>query len=252
MNPEGTESTKEESSKAIDYSSLDCEQKQVDTQTEMDITLSWLDYRQEEYCMSYSVLNSDYSLSRSNRNLYSEGYYTDYRQLWGELYQELYNDSKSKLTEVTNELRAIQIGKQLNHAEFANTIVSFVQDIPYSFILGDERCEDQEEQAFDCLEDEKFGILSPVEFLYTLRGDCDTRTVLLYTLLREFDYHPKIAISNEYAHSILLVDVISAGSDFISSFGVDYYFWETTATGWQAGILPPHCNDISKWDIVLN
>jgi hypothetical protein len=35
---------------------------------------------------------------------------------------------------------------------------------------------------------ERFGINTPVEFIATLQGDCDTRTLLLYTILAHYGY----------------------------------------------------------------
>jgi hypothetical protein len=167
------------------------------------------------------------------------------------LYYDLYQHDKDKLSKLIDTLEQIQVASQLDRTDFANVVVSFVQDIPYSYVLDDEKCEQQEVLYENCIENELFGILSPVEFLHTLSGDCDTRTVLLYTLFKNFNYNPKIAISQAYAHSVLLLDIAASG-DHIIHKGQKYFFWETTSTGWEAGILPPDANNVNNWSIALH
>lgn len=89
-----------------------------------------------------------------------------------------------------------------------------------------------------------------MEFLHTLKGDCDTRTVLLYGLLKGLGYSPKIANSEFYLHSMLLLDIPSRG-EYLVENGKRYYFWETTAAGWQSGQLPPRFSQKKHWEIVL-
>ena len=90
-----------------------------------------------------------------------------------------------------------------------------------------------------------------MEFLYSLSGDCDTRSVLLYTLLKQVEIDPIIVISNEYAHAMIAVDIPGAG-DYIIHKGKKFYFWETTNTGWLPGMLPPGVNNLAYWRVTLD
>ncbi len=47
------------------------------------------------------------------------------------------------------------------------------------------------------------GVYAPVEFVSNLRADCDTRTVMIYTLLSRFNYDVAILNSEKYRHSVL-------------------------------------------------
>ncbi len=44
---------------------------------------------------------------------------------------------------------------------------------------------------------------------------------------------------------------LTAARDFISPEGKNYYFWETTATGWQLGTQLPNTCDVGYWGIAL-
>ena len=130
---------------------------------------------------------------------------------WGELYQHLVEHSKENLLPFYNQLKVERDANLMTDSEFAEMIVTFVQDIPYAYILGDASCNDYEVTLGGCVENIKYGILSPAEFLYSLQGDCDTRTVLLYSALSHFGYDVRIAVSDEYAHSMLLLNLPNYG-----------------------------------------
>ena len=213
------------------------------------ITRNWEDYSSNEYCIGYTSSNSTYHASKRNRNAYNSEYRGEYYSYWGKLYKNLYENDKDKISPLLDSLSQIQTQQKLKYDEFANVLVSFVQDIPYSYVFDNRKCSDY--KGTPCIQGEKFGILSPTEFLHTLSGDCDTRTVLLYTILRHFNYSPKIVVSLAYEHSMLLLDVATSGEHFMEK-GKKYYFWETTGLGWQAGIIPPGMSELKNWHIVLN
>ncbi len=132
--------------------------------------------------------------------------------------------------------------------DFATMVVAFVQDIPYEYVIQEE-CTGSE--TAPCNGNVMLGLYSPVEFLGKMHGDCDTRTVVLYTLLRNFGYEPLIINSNEYLHSMLALDVASSGDDFEYK-GKKYAYWETTNVGWLAGMLPPDMNNKDYWSVALD
>lgn len=231
--------------------SEDCEERQDDSVFKRLTTRSWKDYFSSGYCLKYASEMDAYVDAKDEREKYTVYTNGEFFEFWGGVYQELYEQNRDKLDHIVDSLWTIQQEKELNRFDFANMLVCFVQDIPYVYILPNGyECEEQDGATGDCLENIKYGILSPIEFLHTLKGDCDTRTVLLYTLFKQFNYSPKIAVSNFYEHSVLLLDVPATG-DYLTIESERYYFWETTATDWQAGILPPTTNDLSKWEIAL-
>lgn len=233
-----------------DYASPNCpEDQQLDNDLNLQTQRSWIDYYATDYCINYQTSLAENSTQKSMRAAYTDNSSRSYQQFWRSLYSTVHQQNMDKFHPLMDSLWSIKIDQNLNRNQFANMVVSFVQDIPYVYILDEERCEDQIGQM-NCVTGVKYGLLSPYEFLHTLNGDCDTRSLLLYTLLKQFGYDPRIAISNEYAHAVLMLDVATSG-DYIEENGQKYFFWETTATGWQSGILPPDVNDISKWEIII-
>lgn len=172
-----------------------------------------------------------------------------YEDFWGTVYANLVVESKSYIDFLVDSLSTISNENQLEQIKLAELIVTFVQDIPYSYVIqGD--CSDKRFSDAPCVGNIALGLLSPYEFLHSLYGDCDTRAVLIYTLLEELGFDPMIVVSNEYAHAMLALNLPSIG-DHLEFRGKNYYFWETTAKGWPLGMLPPNANNVAYWKIAL-
>ncbi len=208
---------------------------------------SWNKYSYDSiYCLSYTLASSDVSpssLFRNNLNIRGD----NYQDYWKNVYYELYQNDATSITFLKDSLQNLAIKNSFTRSDFARLIVSFVQDIPYNYVLPGP-CDRNDHP---CRGNEKFGILSPIEFLYSLSGDCDTRSVLLYDLLKHFGYHPLIMISYEYRHAMIAIDLPALG-DHIFHKGRKFYFWETTNTGWLPGMLPPDMNNLAYWKITLD
>lgn len=210
---------------------------------------SWVEYMKNAgFCSAYHVAYNDAGSAEINRNSLSVPYNGDEHDYWMQVYSRLYMDNKDHLQSLQDSLSSIGREKNLDRDDFARMVVAFVQDIPYEYVLPDD-CTGSE--VSPCNGQVAFGIYSPVEFLYAMHGDCDTRTVLLYTLLRNFGYEPLIVNSHEYLHSMLALDVASSGEDFEYN-GKRYAFWETTNVGWLAGMLPPDMNNKDYWYVALD
>lgn len=233
------------------YANPNCLEKQKNVLGEKQTSRSWIDYHNTDYCMQYATKINDYQSGYNHRANYMDDVSMEQDEFWNRLYQNLYMSNRAYLSGLQDSLWKIKTERDLDRSEFAEMVTSFVQDIPYVYVLDAEKCVDQKEKAVDCLEGERFGILSPIEFLYTLKGDCDTRTVLLYTLFKHFGYHPKIAVSWVYLHSMLLLDVPSPGYS-MNYQGENYVFWETTAAGWKSGEIPADMTTVENWKILLH
>lgn len=211
---------------------------------------SWKNARSTTgFCMNYSVLEEKMNSSNTYRESINPKSSDIYYEYWGEIYKSLHELNKQDLKSIQDSLEILKVTRDLNRSEFAYLIVSFIQDIPYSYIKT-KGCEDIKNGEL-CKGDSRFGILSPIEFLYTLHGDCDTRTVLLYSLLNSFGYKPLILISREYLHSMLALEIPSSG-EFLTHKGRKFYFWETTNTGWEPGMIAPDMKNKNYWNIALD
>ena len=170
---------------------------------------SWIEYMNNTgFCSKYDVAYQDVDDAEWGRNNINVVYWNDHADYWRQVYEQLYYDNKDHLQSLQDSLLRIQQQNNMDRDEFARMVVAFVQDIPYEYVLSEE-CTGTE--TAPCNGNVSLGIYSPVEFIGKMHGDCDTRTVLLYTLLRNFGYEPLILNSHEYLHSILALDVTSAG-----------------------------------------
>lgn len=203
--------------------------------------------RNETFCMGYESLDS---INRSDE-LVRRGIRVRYTEVnfWGTIYAHLVEQGRHNLDYLADSLINVALEKSLSKMDLARLTVSFVQDIPYSFVLP-VPCSEYETNGTPCLGGIPYGIISPYEFVHSMYGDCDTRAVLLYVLLEKMNYDPMIVVSNQYAHAMIALNMPAQG-DHISFAGKKYYFWETTATGWPLGMLPPDTNNIDYWEIAL-
>lgn len=209
-------------------------------------TLRWSDYKEKSFEGSYTVLNDALYQSKSYRNglAFSPAIF-DFTLT--PIFRAIHEEEQSQLSYFESMLDSIRKTEKLDKAAFVQLVVSCIQTIPYSSILP-YQCSFVDVQP--CISNVQFGLYSPTEFLYTLNGDCDTRALLLFTLLSNFGYDVAILTSNRYQHAVLGINLPLSG-EYILYQGKKYYVWETTSQGWIPGILPPSCKEIKYWDIAL-
>jgi hypothetical protein len=140
-------------------------------------------------------------------------------------------NDKSKLNLLYGMLNRIKNQNNYSRVRFADIIISFVQDIPYALI------------------DNSQDIYAPVEFLRKYKGDCDTRTILLYIVLKHYNYDVVILNSWFYEHSIIGINLPTSGSVYKYYNGKRYYAWETTYPGWERGWIPREMNNMDLWSV---
>ncbi len=218
----------------------------------------WKDNFGNPYEGTLTVRDDDYRRLRNHIINFKET--SSSNNFWGNLYRYLDKTDAPSLDLVMKSFEDINRQKNLNRMEFAEMVVSCIQDIPYSFIFQ-EQCmpaqnyepsirEILEECPECCLGNVTYGIQNSVSFLQNLKGDCDTRTVLIYSILKHFNYDVAILNSDFYRHSIIGLNLPTSGIYKLHR-GKKYVVWETTAKYFEAGKLPSNFNDITHWDIVL-
>ena len=210
--------------------------------------LNWTDYYNKKFSINYKIEQADYERARNNRS-----HFTGYS--WGEIYQNLYDNDRSMLASVYSKFNSLK--KDYDALDFAKLIVSSIQEVPYTWILID-ACESAPNRAeiqhsgYTCLGNIKnYAVLSPAEFLVTHKGDCDTKTMVLYTILKRFNYDVCVLVSEQYAHAMLGINIPATGK-YIGYQGKRYYVWETTVKGMDVGLMAPEYSNLSLWDVALN
>ncbi len=217
----------------------------------------WKDNYGNNYQGDLTIRERDFNRLYQHLNSYSPPSGINF---WGVLYDHIDRTDTPSLDLVMKTFEDIHRSRTLNQMEFAEMVISCIQDIPYSYVFQEE-CLPY--GAYDepiktllkecpecCIGNVKYGIQTPVSFLQNLKGDCDTRTVLIYSVLKHFNYDVAILNSDFYRHSIIGVN-LPAGGLYKRYYGKKYVVWETTAKYYTAGQLPPSFNDITHWNVVL-
>jgi hypothetical protein len=218
----------------------------------------WNDYEGNQYEGTIWTKKSDYTNSKFFKNnlvLNSKS-----TRAYDEMIYSLKENDRNNLNGVYQLFDIIRQKKQLSNVKFAELIVSFVQDIPYTIIIPNDCNPNLYQDKFireylsqkdaRCDGFEKFGINSPVEFMSTLNGDCDTRTLFLYTLLAHYGYDVALLSSEYYAHSYIGINLPISGISY-KFRNQSYVLWETTAPNFRAGHLPKENSNLNYWRISL-
>lgn len=219
---------------------------------------SWKDYSGNKYEGKYQIRLSDYRNSHSFKNNLSseQNSIRDYDKI----VHSLKENDKTKINSLYLLFDSINKKKHLNKLKFAEMIVTFVQDIPYAIVL-DNGCDaslynDRFTRSYllknpnQCDGYERFGINTPVEFLVSLKGDCDSRTLLLYTIFSHYDYDVALLSSEFYGHSILGINLPINGTAYNYN-NQRYLMWETTAPNCKPGVIPDEISNTNNWRISL-
>lgn len=223
-------------------------------------TQTWYDFSRKKQTIKFRVDYDSVIKSKTNR----ESFVIDYKGLskfrntnkskklyysyfWNNLYNNLVKNDKALIEHLSQEFDISRKRQALNRKQFAELMITAIQDIPYVLVRSDS-C--KIEDLKPCVGNIKFGLFAPAEYVSNLQGDCDTRTVLLYTLLKRFNYDVAIVNSKAYKHSMLGINIPSTGK-FKAYKNKKYYFVETTSRNCPIGYLPKDFSRISNWDFAL-
>lgn len=219
---------------------------------------SWSDYNGKKYNGSFSVSKSMYQ----ETHLYKENLdvSVDSESNYDKMLFLLKENDKNKLSALYTMFDSLKLSNKPNDKEFAEIVVTFVQSIPYTLVVP-KSCNAQlyvddfttsylSSPNARCDGYERFGINSPVEFIAYLNGDCDTRTLLLYTILSHYNYDVALLSSAYYSHSVLGVNLPYDGIAILHN-NQKYMFWETTAPDSKPGMISNEFSNINYWRISL-
>lgn len=216
--------------------------------------MKWKGYAGEEYAGSYYIKQSELHASRAFKNQ------LDYNIRYDEVIYNLAQKDMHSLESLYSMFDKIREQEHLDRKSFAEMVVTFVQNIPYCLVLdGSCNVNDYKDPSIreilrvnpgQCLPFQKFGITTPVEFMTNLKGDCDSRTVLLYSILKYYGYQVAIFSSEYYKHSILGIELPYGGVTYKTA-GHYYTLWETTDV-FYPGKLPAEISNLNYWKLSIN
>ena len=139
-------------------------------------------------------------------------------------------------------------------------VVAFIQEIPY-VLVHDESCEkaiaeggfmaEYHSEGRPCLPEIVAGVQSPYEFIHNMQGDCDTRSLLGYTILSKMKIPCSIWVSQAYGHSIMGVALPAQSKNYKTVNGMRHFGVELTARGFRVGMMASDQTDMDNWTVVL-
>ena len=226
----------------------------IENDTMLGHDLRWENYT-KKYYGRFMVSQEHYKRARMQRELMDKSIYRgDPTDVYG--FVVWYN--RKFLAPVFEMFDEIRMDKGLNQREFAEAIVTSIQSIPYTLIMPVPCYNDilrTQNDGFDydeeCVGNVRFGFFSPAEFIAHLKGDCDTRTLLAYSILQHFGFDVVILNSNYYKHSMLGINLPDPG-EYKMFRGRKYIVWETTSRGMPMGHISYQWDNLSLWRVVLS
>ncbi|MXV50339.1 DnaJ domain-containing protein [Pedobacter sp. HMF7647] len=220
--------------------------------------ISWKDYDGRKYQGRFWVKKSAVTAASKFKNELDAGSFGV--NGYAGIVSSLKEHDSTALNGVYGMLDSIRKTDSLSAPRFAETVVSLVQSIPYTLILPQDCNPDLYHDPYistylnspspKCEGFQRFGINSPVEFLGSLHGDCDTRTLLLYSILSHYGYRVAMLSSEHYNHSLLGIDLPFDGAAF-NDGGQRYVLWETTYAGIQPGLIAGAVANLDYWKITI-
>lgn len=179
---------------------------------------------------------------------------------WAGVYSSMIQNDRGRIARLYPLFDSIQNVKKLDQYQFAEMVVSCIQDIPYYIVLPNDCGVQGQNDPFvknflsenpeSCLGNISFGVQSPAAFLGNLKGDCDTRVAMLFAIFNHYKYKVAILGSSQFRHAVLGIQLLGNGLSKEYN-GVNYQMWETTSEGFRPGILAAEVSDLDYWNIYL-
>lgn len=222
--------------------------------------LKWQDYLGKSYEGNISVSVAALRNAKAMHEQMNRDFYQDI----SDVYKTMLNYDSSSLFYLYETFDSIKIANNLNEVAFSQLLVSAIQSRPYYLVL-DKGCDENYSDDFTrnylancnsdcCIGNELFGVRSPVEFLSDFKGDCDTRALLLYQVLKHYNYNVALLTSNYYKHAMIGVNFTEPVGQSGLTINIDkkkYYMWETTSPNLNYGEVPSNLNNLAFWNISL-
>jgi hypothetical protein len=220
--------------------------------------IGWTDYDANHFETTLSVLVSDVKNSTVEHNSLDISFTSN---SLAPAYSSLLQQDGNSMELVYKAFDSIKKANKMDDVEFARVVVSCIQSIPY-YLVVDKNCSDAYEDEFTrnylancnrdcCIGNQKYGVRSPAEFIGDLKGDCDTRALLLFQLFRHYGYNEALLTSQYYQHAVVALNLsrdIPTGLS-MNINNRNYYLWETTSAGFDVGQIPASIRALDKWEV---
>ncbi len=162
-----------------------------------------------------------------------------WKEAWQRYYRIVFRDSYGRLSQCAKDIKkalyddCIEKRPESPETEYLTRLLTWVQSFEYSR---------------DTVTPSKADLTPPVMAVMGKGNDCDSRSLLLCTLMQHAGIDSILLVSKEYRHAMCAFDVSGQGQRFDTDYG-SYLMCETTAKVTPGMIAQEHA-DRSKWIVV--
>ena len=182
-------------------------------------------------------------------------------EYWNKVYNRLLSNDFDKIDSLARLVSSVAQERNYSQFQTSEYLITLIQELPY-VLVHDYSCQEVINNSNDfvkeyhldgkpCLPNVIAGVHSPYEFMHTLAGDCDTRSLFGHAVLNKLGSSSSVWVSEQYGHSILGVGVPVSSGVQKSVMGVPHYGVELTAKGYRLGMISPDQRNLRNWDIAL-
>lgn len=214
----------------IDNDSINLIKEDIDKLPKYDINWVWSDYDGFNHQISFKILKRDVDKARVFRERYS--FSTEKK-----IYLDFIKASNPVIDSMVKAMKLDMNKKQIRGNDMLNYVVTAIQTPRYTSIEYGDKCKYNDcrprADGRGCCENIKpFGLFTPAEFILQKTGDCDTKSLVAYALLKKLGFNAALLAGDTEGgpHAMLgLANVVpSIPSKYVQYNGRIYYPWEVT------------------------
>jgi hypothetical protein len=214
----------------IDNDSINLIKEDIDKLPKYDINWVWSDYDGFNHQISFKILKRDVDKARVFRERYS--FSTEKK-----IYLDFIKASNPVIDSMVKAMKLDMNKKQIRGNDMLNYVVTAIQTPRYTSIEYGDKCKYNDcrprADGRGCCENIKpFGLFTPAEFILQKTGDCDTKSLVAYALLKKLGFNAALLAGDTEGgpHAMLGLTNVAPiiPSKYVQYNGRIYYPWEVT------------------------
>jgi|688.fasta_scaffold20892_6 hypothetical protein len=205
----------------------DKEKQKEENKPSTSFKWNWKDYNGRNCSVSFTIENEEFEKAKRFRESYSSNFSE------ANLYDDFVKRCDKPISILSNALKSEMDKRNLSGIDRLNFVVTAIQTPPYTFIEV-QNCR----QGGKCKPEGccpfilPFAVYTPTEYIFQETGDCDTKSLICYAILKKLNYNVAIIVGDTEGgkHAMLGVAGFPAEipSYYVRHNGTIYQPWETT------------------------